>query len=198
MSIKSIYNRRSIRRFQEKEVPLECLYEIINAGIAAPSSKNRQPWKYIVFGNEKKKELLNAMKIGLSREDRGITALPKSRFGISDAKNTLRIMEEAPVIIIVMNIYASSPFLQIDNDARISEICDSLSIGASIENMILAAEDMGLGSLWIANTCFAYSELTEYLETDKQLVGAIAIGYANERPTQRPRKPLGEIAEFRL
>lgn len=198
MSIKSIYNRRSIRRFQEKEVPLECLYEIINAGIAAPSSKNRQPWKYIVFGNEKKKELLNAMKIGLAREDRGITALPKSRFGISDAKNTLRIMEEAPVIIIVMNIYASSPFLQIDNDARISEICDSLSIGASIENMILAAEDMGLGSLWIANTCFAYSELTEYLETDKQLVGAIAIGYANERPTQRPRKPLEEIAEFRL
>lgn len=198
MSIKSIYNRRSIRRFQEKEVPLECLYEIINAGIAAPSSKNRQPWKYIVFGNEKKKELLNAMKIGLAREDRGITALPKSRFGISDAKNTLRIMEEAPVIIIVLNIYASSPFLQIDNDARISEICDSLSIGASIENMILAAEDMGLGSLWIANTCFAYSELTEYLETDKQLVGAIAIGYANERPTQRPRKPLEEIAEFRL
>lgn len=198
MSIKSIYNRRSIRRFQEKEVPLECLYEIINAGIAAPSSKNRQPWKYIVFGNENKKELLNAMKIGLAREDRGITALPKSRFGISDAKNTLRIMEEAPVIIIVLNIYASSPFLQIDNDARISEICDSLSIGASIENMILAAEDMGLGSLWIANTCFAYSELTEYLETDKQLVGAIAIGYANERPTQRPRKPLEEIAEFRL
>lgn len=198
MSIKSIYNRRSIRRFQEKEVPLECLYEIINAGIAAPSSKNRQPWKYIIFGNEKKKELLNAMKIGLAREDRGITALPKSRFGISDAKNTLRIMEEAPVIIIVLNIYASSPFLQIDNDARISEICDSLSIGASIENMILAAEDMGLGSLWIANTCFAYSELTEYLETDKQLVGAIAIGYANERPTQRPRKPLEEIAEFRL
>lgn len=198
MSIKSIYNRRSIRRFQEKEVPLECLYEIINAGIAAPSSKNRQPWKYIVFGNEKKKELLNAMKIGLAREDRGITALPKSRFGISDAKNTLRIMEEAPVIIIVLNIYASSPFLQIDSDERISEICDSLSIGASIENMILAAEDMGLGSLWIANTCFAYSELTEYLETDKQLVGAIAIGYANERPTQRPRKPLEEIAEFRL
>lgn len=198
MSIKSIYNRRSIRRFQEKEVPLECLYEIIKAGIAAPSSKNRQPWKYIVFGNEKKKELLNAMKIGLAREDRGITALPKSRFGISDAKNTLRIMEEAPVIIIVLNIYASSPFLQIDSDERISEICDSLSIGASIENMILAAEDMGLGSLWIANTCFAYSELTEYLETDKQLVGAIAIGYANERPTQRPRKPLEEIAEFRL
>jgi len=198
MSIKSIYNRRSIRNFLEKDIPLELLYEILNAGIEAPSAKNRQPWKYIVFGNEKKKELLQAMKAGLDREDKGITDLPKSRFGISDAKNTLRIMSEAPIIIIVLNTNAISPFLKINNDERISEICDSLAIGASIENMVLTAEDMGLGTLWIANTCFAYSELVEYLDTDKQLVGAIAIGYPNEKPAKRPRKSLEEIAEFRM
>lgn len=198
MSIKSIYNRRSIRNFLEKDIPLELLYEILNAGREAPSAKNRQPWKYIVFGNEKKKELLQAMKAGLDREDKGITDLPKSRFGISDAKNTLRIMSEAPIIIIVLNTNAISPFLKINNDERISEICDSLAIGASIENMVLTAEDMGLGTLWIANTCFAYSELVEYLDTDKQLVGAIAIGYPNEKPAKRPRKSLEEIAEFRM
>lgn len=198
MSIKSIYNRRSIRNFLEKGIPLELLYEILNAGREAPSAKNRQPWKYIVFGNEKKKELLQAMKAGLDREDKGITDLPKSRFGISDAKNTLRIMSEAPIIIIVLNTNAISPFLKINNDERISEICDSLAIGASIENMVLTAEDMGLGTLWIANTCFAYSELVEYLDTDKQLVGAIAIGYPNEKPAKRPRKSLEEIAEFRM
>ena len=198
MSIKSIYNRRSIRNFLEKGIPLELLYEILNAGREAPSAKNRQPWKYIVFGNEKKKELLQAMKVGLDREDKGITDLPKSRFGISDAKNTLRIMSEAPIIIIVLNTNAISPFLKINNDERISEICDSLAIGASIENMVLTAEDMGLGTLWIANTCFAYSELVEYLDTDKQLVGAIAIGYPNEKPAKRPRKSLEEIAEFRM
>lgn len=198
MSIKSIYNRRSIRNFLEKDIPLELLYEILNAGREAPSAKNRQPWKYIVFGNEKKKELLQAMKVGLDREDKGITDLPKSRFGISDAKNTLRIMSEAPIIIIVLNTNAISPFLKINNDERISEICDSLAIGASIENMVLTAEDMGLGTLWIANTCFAYSELVEYLDTDKQLVGAIAIGYPNEKPAKRPRKSLEEIAEFRM
>lgn len=198
MSIKSIYNRRSIRNFLEKDIPLELLYEILNAGREAPSAKNRQPWKYIVFGNEKKKELLQAMKAGLDREDKGIIDLPKSRFGISDAKNTLRIMSEAPIIIIVLNTNAISPFLKINNDERISEICDSLAIGASIENMVLTAEDMGLGTLWIANTCFAYSELVEYLDTDKQLVGAIAIGYPNEKPAKRPRKSLEEIAEFRM
>lgn len=198
MSIDAIYSRRSIRSFQDKEVPLECIYAILNAGRAAPSAKNRQPWKYIVFGRERKKGLMEAMKAGLEREEKGTTDLPGSRYGIPDAKNTLKIMEEAPLIIIVLNTNGKSPFLPVDNDGRIAEICDSLSIGASVENIILAAEDFGLGSLWIANTCFAYPELTAYLGTDSQLTGAIAVGYADEKPAQRPRKKLEEIAEFRL
>ena len=76
----------------------------------------------------------------------------------------------------------------IDADNRIVEICDTLSIGASIENMLLKATEPDLGTLWIANTCYAYKELTDYLETTHQLVGAIALGYPAEMPTQRPRK----------
>ena len=75
---------------------------------------------------------------------------------------------------------------------------DTLSIGASIENMLLKATEIGLGTLWIANTCYAYKELTEYLETTQQLVGAIALGYADENPTQRPRKKMEDIVEYRL
>lgn len=40
--------------------------------------------------------------------------------------------------------------------------------------------------------------LTTYLNTTKQLVGAIALGYADEKPAQRPRKPIEEIVEYRL
>ena len=137
------------------------------------------------------------MEVGLEREERGITDLPKSSYGIPDAKNTLRIMQEAPIIIVVLNTNAKSPFLPVDHDERVSEICDTLSIGASIENMLLAAEELGLGTLWIANTCFAYKELTSYLNTEAQLVGAIAMGYADENPPQRPRKQLEEIVEYR-
>lgn len=198
MAIDSIYDRRSIRKFQEKDVSVELLNHILDAGRVAPSAKNRQPWKYIVFGNERKKELLKAMEEGLEREEKGITEIPKSGYGIPDAKNTLNIMKEAPIIIVVLNTNAKSPFLQIDNDERISEICDTLSIGASIENMLLAAEEIGLGTLWIANTCFAYPELVTYLNTEEQLVGAIAVGYANESPGQRPRKEMDEIVEYRL
>lgn len=102
------------------------------------------------------------------------------------------------MLIVVINTNGSSPYEPIDTDRRISEICDSLSIGASIENMLLRAVDLGLGTLWIANTCFAYPELIDYIETDnQQLIGAITVGYPAEHPAARPRKPLEDILEYR-
>lgn len=193
----SIHERRSIRKYQDKRVSKEYIDQILEAARAAPSAKNRQPWKYIVFGGKYKEELLMAMENGLKREERGITNLPKSRYGLPDARNTLRIMREAPIIIMIFNTNARSPFLPVDNDGRIAEICDTLSIGASVENMLLAAEELGLGTLWVANTCFAYQEMVSYLDTKDQLVGAIVVGYADEKPPQRPRKRLEEIVEYR-
>ena len=194
----SIYNRRSIRKYLDKEVPKEMIEQIIDAGRMAPSAKNRQPWKYIVLGGENKEEFLEHMWKGILREENEHSLLPNSKNGIPDAKSTWNIMMQAPILIVILNINGKSPIEEIDADTRITEICDTLSIGASIENMLLKATESGLGTLWIANTCYAYKELTEYLETTQQLVGAIAIGYADETPTQRPRKEMEEIVEYRL
>lgn len=46
--INAIYKRRSIRKFQDKPISEEDIIDILQCGIKAPSSKNRQPWKYIV------------------------------------------------------------------------------------------------------------------------------------------------------
>ncbi len=198
MRIEAIYGRRSIRRYKDKPVSKEIIEQIIDAGRQAPSAKNRQPWKCIVFENEAKAELLSCMERGLEREYKGEAVLPKSRFGLTDARHTLRIMRQAPVVIVVLNTNGESPFLPIDEDKRVSEICDSLSIGAFIQNMLLEAQELGLGTLWIANTCFAYPELVEYLQTEEQLIGAVALGYPDEKPAARPRKELEEIVEWRV
>ena len=105
-------------------------------------------------------------------------------------------METAPVVIIVLNTSGKSPFVQLDVDDRFSEMNDLLSIGASIENMLLKAEELNIGSLWIGNTCFAYQELMEYIGSTSELVGAIALGYKEETPAMRPRKRLEDIVEY--
>ena len=44
--------RRSIRDFEDKEVPLDCVKEIIQESCLAPSSGNGQPWRFIIINRK--------------------------------------------------------------------------------------------------------------------------------------------------
>lgn len=191
----AIYTRRSIRKYEEKPIPKEALEQIIDAGRVAPSAKNRQPWKYLVYSGKSKEQLLAIMREGIENEEIRHRLL-LSVSGIPDAYNTLRIMECAPIVIMVLNTNGKSPFARINADDRFTEMNDLLSFGASIENMLLKAEELNIGSLWIGNTCFAYQELMEYIGSTAELVGAIALGYKEETPAMRPRKRLEDIVEY--
>ena len=195
--IREIENRRSIRKYRSDEIDRKLIEEIIYSATLAPSAKNRQPWKFIVYQGTAKDTLVNVMKQGVEREKVDHERMPSWTGGLADAENTVRVMQEAPVLIAVLNTNGKTPFSGIANEDRIVEICDSLSIGAAIENMILSAMEQGLGTLWIANTCFAYDELTDYIDTEDQLTGIVAVGYANEQPDQRPRKRMEDVLEFR-
>ena len=189
--------RRSIRKYKNTPVDKSMIKHLIHCASLAPSAKNRQPWKFVVYLGDEKKKLTDAMEKGLNREANGDAILPDSAFGLPDAFHTLKIMKKAPVLIVVLNTNGDSPYEPINTDRRISEICDSLSIGATIENMLLEATKLGLGTLWIANSCFAYPELVECVGTKDQLVSIIALGYPDESPDMRPRKIMADIVEYR-
>ena len=193
----SIYKRRSIRKYKCDMLEKEKIEKIIDAARVAPSGKNRQPWKFIVYGGEEKKNILSEMRKGIKRELKE-PLFKDSKKLLPDADNTLRIMMNAPVVVFVINTNGKSPMESIDMDDRFSEICDTLSIGAAIENMLLMAQELGVGSLWIGNTCFAYRELVEYIGEEGQLIGAVAFGIADEEPEARPRKKLEDIVEYHV
>lgn len=192
-----IEKRRSIRRYKSDAVAWQTITEIVEAARLAPSAKNRQPWKFIVFTGEQKDSLLNTMNTGIENTEKMLAQTGGDASGIPDAKNTLRIMRQAPVTIIVMNPGGNSPYEPADTDTRTTEICDTLSIGAAVQNLLLAAQEKGLGTLWIANTLYAYDELCEFIGEKGQLACAISLGYPDEDPNPRPRKPLEDILEFR-
>ena len=195
--MKEIIERRSIRKFKDADVSKKDIEQILKAGLCAPSAKNRQPWKYYVYAGDNKDKLLGCMESGLIRERDGNKLLPNSQYGLPDAFHTLKIMREAPVLIVIENTNGTSPYVEIDADDRVTEICDTLSIGASVQNILLTATELGYGTLWIANTCFAYNELVEFMDIKGQLVGAVSLGIANETPDQRPRKDFIDVVEFR-
>lgn len=195
--IPAIYNRRSIRKYKSDPIPKEAIEEVLRAGILAPSSKNRQPWKFVVTSGKAKEEMLRAMEQGLHREqDKAV--LPNSKQHLCGAEHTLAIMRQAPVVLLVVNMLGMDLFQPLTAEERIYEICNAQSIGAAIENMTLAADALGLGSLWICDTYFAYQELCDWLRTEGELFAALALGYADEAPQARPRKGLLDVVEWRV
>ncbi len=195
--ISAIYDRRSIRKFTDKPISQRDITDIIQSGLKAPSSKNRQPWKYIVIQGNAKEEMLKAFRRGIDREENDHALLPQSRQHIAGAKYTVDIMTEAPTIVFVVNPLGKSILAELTPEERVFEICNIQSIGASIQNMLLAAAEKGIGSLWICDIYFAYSELCKWLGSDGQLVAAIAFGYPNEFPEARPRKKMDDTVEWR-
>lgn len=82
-------------------------------------------------------------------------------------------------------------------EERVYEICSIRSISAAIQNMLLSATEKGIGSLWICDIYSAYSELCKWLDSNGQLIEAIAFGYPDEFPKERPRKRIDDVVEWR-
>ena len=195
--ISAIYERRSIRKFQDKPISQKDITDIIQSGIKAPSSKNRQPWKYIVIQGKAKEEMLKVFRKGIEREENDSALLPQSKQHIAAAKHTVDIMAEAPIIVFVVNSLGKGILAELTPEEHVYEICNIQSISASIQNMLLTATEKGIGSLWICDIYFAYSELCKWLSSDGQLIAAIAFGYPNEFPKERPRKGINDVVEWR-
>ena len=193
----AITDRRSIRKYRDTPVKRQMVEEILRAGMLAPSSKNRQPWRFIVAEGRAKAQSLAAMERGLEREKKQ-PLLPQSAQHLEAARHTLRIMELAPVVIFVVNPLVIGMNRSLTVEERVYELCNAQSIGAALENMSLTAFDLGLGSLWICDTYFAQEELMGWLGAEGELAAAMAVGYAAESPQARPRKKLEDAVEWRI
>ena len=141
--------------------------------------------------------LLDEMEKGIARETGENAALPGLASGLVYAGATLRTMRAAPVVILVLNTNAASPFEAGTPESRFMAMYDDLAVGAAMQNLLIRAAELGLGTLWIGNTGYAYEELIRFVGTEHRLVGAVALGWPDEAPKARPRKPLADVMEWR-
>lgn len=195
--IQAIRDRRSIRTFLDIPVERQDIEDILQSAVLAPSSKNRQPWKFVVVQGEAKAEMLKAFRTGIAREESGDALLPQSKKYIEGAKLTVHSIEQAPVVILALNPLGKGVLANLTPEERVYETCNIQSLSASLQNMLLAATEKGLGSLWICDIFFAYKELCAWLGDQGELIAAVAIGRTNESPAARPRKSLTDVVEWR-
>jgi nitroreductase len=185
----AIAARRSIRRFNADPIPEEALHAILKAGTQAPSGKNRQPWKFVVVQEDKRAEMVRVMRQGIAKRK-------AEGMDIGSAEWTAAVMEEAPVTVFVYNPHGTHPWLERSDDQVWSDVVNIQSIGAAIQNMLLAAQDLGISSLWICDVFYAYTELGEWLGEESQMIAAVSLGYPAESPEARPRKPVEQVTRW--
>lgn len=191
-----IFKRRSIRLFENKEIPDEILHYILRAGVWAPSPKNRQPWKMIVVKGNAKKEMLACMEKGIARSEAGEGIISGNAAYISNAKYTMKCMAAAPVTVFIVNPLGKNIRDDWTAADKIHEMSDVQAIGAAAENMALAATAQGVGSLWNGNVFFAYDEFKEWLGAG-EMVLAMSFGYPARYPLALGRKTEEEVIEIR-
>ncbi|MBC2578892.1 nitroreductase [Clostridium sp. DJ247] len=184
-TIKVIEERRSIRKFQNKIVPKETIERLLELATKAPSGKNRQPWRFIVLQSKKKDELVNIMSNVASFHK-------KQNVNTGSYELSINSINESSVVILVFNAFSN--FEEDYNHYRL--LTDTQSIGASIQTIALAAQNFGLGTLWICDIFYCHNEICSWLNRKDELVAAVAIGYPNQSPYPRPRKLLQEVTEW--
>ncbi|UCG89328.1 MAG: nitroreductase [Gemmatimonadota bacterium] len=187
--MEAIATRRSIRKFEDRPIPEVAIQAILTAGTQAPSGKNRQPWRFVVVTGEERAAMMRVMREGIAK------ALARGR-DPGSAERTADAMEQAPLTVFVFNPYGIHPRLTRSIDQMFLDVLDIQSIGAAIQNMLLAAQDVGIGSLWICDVFEAYEELREWLGEEGQMIAAVSFGYADESPGARPRKPVSAVTRW--
>ena len=154
-----IKNRRSIRRFQDKEIPEDIVDKLIEALIWAPSAGNLQARKFYFVFNQKIKEQLARAAL----DQKFITQAPLVVVGCTDDEIGWKYGERGK---------------------QLYSICD---VAMSIQNMMLSAQDLGLGTCAVG--AFDEGEVRRILNLPKNLrpVIIVPVGYPGHRPSAPSR-----------
>jgi len=165
----AIKKRRSIRAFTPEDVSKEEIEKLLDAARYAPSAGNIQPWEFIVIRDFKIKRKLS------------IAALDQ------------KFIEEAPVVIVVCANEMRSSRRYGNRGATLYCLQDT---AAAIQNMLLTACALDLGTCWVG--AFHEEDVRETLDVPKGVrpIAIISVGHPAEKPEIRFKRALSEIVHY--
>lgn len=169
--IENIMARRSVRAYKEQAVPRELLEQVVECGINAPNAMNAQQWEVRVVES---KAWIDKATEAYKQSVKGTPA--EKMVAEPSFKNMFR---NAPAVIFIG--HKPSKYTAVD-------------CGLMAENMMLAAQSLGLGTVCMASPVMFLTQAAgaEFLSSLSFSEGyepliCIGIGYADEAPAAKPR-----------
>lgn len=136
--LKTIKSRRSVRKYKEEQISQEALDLIIEAGIYAPTAHNEQPWHFTVIQNQEVLEDINEkIKEGMMKSE--VEWIQRMA-----SKDDFKATYNAPTLVII--------------SGRKDAMAWQADCAAAIQNMLIAAESLNIGSVWLGLLRFFFKQ----------------------------------------
>ena len=195
--LESMKQRRSIRRYEPTPVAREVVMRLLEAATWAPSAHNRQPWRFcVVDAAEHIETLAQAMgarlRSDLKRDGMATELIEK------DAARSYARITGAPVIVILSLTMADMDDYADERRSQSEHLMAAQSTAMAGQNLLLAADQAGLGACWMCAPLFCPDVVRSALDLpeDWQPQGLVTIGYPAQERTS-PRNPLEESVIWR-
>jgi nitroreductase len=162
----ALAQRRSIRTYRKQALNEGTVETLINAARLAPSAGNGQPVEFVI-----------------AQEEQTMQRLSMAAYGQKS------LTESSAVIVVCVDEKRASQSYG-ERGKVLYCIQDS---AAAIQNILLTAVSIGLGTCWIG--AFKEEEVKKVVNAPKHMrpVALIPIGYPNEMPPARARRPISEL-----
>lgn len=205
-----IKSRRSIRSWQDREVPEQLLIQAIELATWAPNAGNKQNWRFYVIVN---RDIINTIADAVQASTDQIASWPEadeSRETFTSYQKRAAFFRDAPVAIAV----AAGKYQSLaDQILAIREKIDPQagkmrqwrktanssiqSVASAIAYLLLILHNMGLGAVWMNGPIQAKGTIENILgvSPEMDLIAFIPVGYPAESPPIKERRPIEEVCE---
>jgi F420 biosynthesis protein FbiB-like protein len=188
-----------IRRYTDQPVSEETIGQLLDAATRAPSPHNRQPWRFVVVRGDARTRLAQAMNSRL-RED-------LARDGVApeviekDASRSYQRISAAPALILACLSMADMDVYPDARRAQAEHWMAGQSVAAAIQNMLLAATELGLGACWMCAPLFCPDVVIDTLDlpVDWEPQALVTLGWPapGEHAKRRGRNDIGSVTVWR-
>jgi nitroreductase len=181
-----IKNRKTIRKYKKIPISQETINSIVNGGIWASSLHGFQPWRFIIVRDKK---IINKIAKILYKKSKVMTT-----GGNIILHSSSKTIMNSQILIVIYNSGAFTQWAarfrkEYIKTAKISELS---AISAAIQNMVLVAQEQGVGSCWLGAPLFCAEEINKLFKTKDELVAILTLGYPRETGRRSLRKPLSQ------
>jgi nitroreductase len=201
-----VRSRRSIREFLPDPVPEEAISQLLEAASLAPSSCNRQPWRFVLVRDRAVLERMG--ETVKKRFDELRASIPANE--LTEEMEMFRVFfsffETAPLVVVacyrempdlLARIVARAGGPAVSTTEKIHPELQSLSL--AVMSLVLAATNLGLATSVTTGPLIAKDELKEIVGLSRhwEIATLVPVGYARGASGERPkRKDLGQIVSF--